>query len=139
MHRNAWDAFSMTCRLIESYFNAMGYVSDHGYERLSRVSVCFNLRDITYMSVLIDINHPNQDSDERVLDVIVNSRTARRKNEAAWNIITLCPREILRYITTSVWLPCLTLYEFTHAVRFVIGREARFAPLYLSLPGLVLR
>jgi len=31
-----------------------------------------------------------------------------------------------------VWLPCFTLYEFTCALRFAIGREARSTPLYLT-------
>lgn len=40
--------------------------------------------------------------------------------------------EVLRYLTTPVWLLCFTLYEFTRAVRFAIERGARFAPLYLA-------
>jgi len=64
----------------------------------------------------------------------IRSAVSECKNEryARHYYPLLC--EVLRYVTTEVWLPCFTLYEFTRALRFAIEREARF--LLFTLPEL---
>lgn len=65
--------------------------------------------------------------------------TVATKNESGAGHYYPMPDEALRYVKTPVWLLYFTLYEFTRAVRFAIGREARFAPLYLAEARLQVR
>jgi len=139
MHHNAWDAFSMTNRLIESYFNVWDVyqiVDTRGHFEypLSSTTPRYSSRyarlvDVNQFFFFFKLRNSNKFGSKIGA---IRSAVSECKNEryAKHYYPLLC--EVLRYVTTKVWLPCFTLYEFTRELRFAIERGARFAPPYLA-------